>query len=117
MSLTENSDELRALLALGVIAGIGIIFQLETSHLSILSHLHPTSLAVETFWWFTKFSVLIVFSLYIVILVLALGFADIEGGQGTSDSLAWFARGIFIIGGFSLILALVAFVVRLLVFA
>ena len=106
-----DRDELKALLALGIIASVGIIFQLKASHISIVAW-SPANPAIKPLLSIAKDEILGAFSVYVVLLSFALGFEDI-GRERLGERFELFANVIFVVGDATLLLAFVIYTIRI----
>ena len=109
-----DKDELKAILALGIIAGIGIIYQLEASHVSIVQWT-PRPAWFKEWAFLGKGGVLFAFTTYIFVATFALGLEYFEGSEGVTHWLHRAADFLFFVGALSLIALAVGVTIRVVV--
>jgi hypothetical protein len=105
--LTDNDDELKALLALGVVASLAGLFQLYLSGAKFFD-LKPVSPLMNDLELGTEILVLVAFAGYILGMTLALGFQRFEKMKRVTYWLRLVADGVFV--GGAVLLVVLAFV-------
>ena len=115
MQVSDDDRELKALLALGIIAAVGIIYQLEATHVTV-AHWATPSPAIRETLRYLKFSTLVIFAGYIALLSFSLSFNFMgdEWAKSARESLGYFADLVFSAGALSLGITIFAYVYRVL---
>lgn len=108
---TSDDDELKALLAIGILAGFALLFQLEATHISIVTWL-PANPSMRALLSFSKFVVLGLFGLYIATFTMALGFSSVGGMERIAKGLKYWTDIVFAIGGFFLFFLFIVYLAR-----
>ncbi len=112
-ALTQTDDELRALLALGIIASLAVLFQLTDAGIRFLPLPPPTDFEISAEVW-SEVLVLGLFALYAMGLTLALGLKEFKTTAEWSGRVKRVSDLLYLLGSFSLILLLAVYIFRIL---